>query len=94
MNARTIARTVLRLTSTAVVTGVATLAVAAPAGAVLPKDPPPQPACCADDGFTGDPGGTVNYGAIVGATLAGIGMAGAGIATVAGKRRQRSTRPV
>jgi hypothetical protein len=81
-------RAVTRLASAAVVTGIATLALPGPAGAVYPKEPdlgarvevktPPPPV---SDSF--------DYTALAGGALGGIALAGVGVAAAAGLRRHQ-----
>jgi hypothetical protein len=78
-------RTITRLATGAVVTGIATLAIAAPASAVFPKDPIggsviPAPAPTVNDGWT--------WYEVTGGALGGIALAGGGVAAAAGLRRR------
>ena len=77
-------RSITRLAAGAVVTGIATLAIAAPASAVSPKDPVGGtvfnvPATPTDPGWA--------WYEIAGGAMGGIALAGAGVAAAAGLRR-------
>ena len=78
-------RSITRLAAGAVVTGIATLAIAAPASAAFPKDPTggsvfPTSPTVVDEGW--------QWYEIAGGALGGIALAGGGVAAAAGLRRR------
>lgn len=84
-------RTITRLASAAVVTGIASLALAAPAGAQFPKDPGVGGGIPTDTGgtLTTDEGWSATQ--LASGALGGLALAGVGIGAAAGLRRHRQT---
>jgi hypothetical protein len=82
--------TLSRLASAGVVTGVATIAFAAPASAMQPD--PPNYGYDQNTGQTVDDGGT-NWGLIGGGAAAGVAVLGAGAAAAIGVRRHHHHAP-
>ncbi|HET6625299.1 MAG TPA: hypothetical protein VFG63_02820 [Nocardioidaceae bacterium] len=84
-------RSITRLATTAVVTGIASLALAAPANAQNPKVEPPEMGGASlslpNPGPVDNP---FDYTALAGGALGGIVLAGAGVAAAAGLRRHRN----
>jgi len=82
-------RSITRIAAGAVVTGIATLALATPANAIIPPQPPGQLE------FTGQGSPTTattdagwTWQEIVGGTAGGVALAGMGVAAAVGLRRR------
>jgi hypothetical protein len=86
------ARSLYRLTTTAVVTGVAGLALATPAAAMVDPAPPPNPNGTSVSGDSGTATDDTPWLEISAAVLGGLAIAGVGIAASAAVRR-RSVAP-
>ena len=80
-------RSITRLAAGAVVTGIATLAIAAPASAVFPKDPFHGVQELTPGTSDPNPNGWAWY-EVTGGALGGIALAGGGVAAAAGLRRR------
>jgi hypothetical protein len=81
--------TLARLSSAAVVTGIATIAFASPAGAEV-ADPPGYGSDGSGSTGSATPSGGVNWIEITEGTAGGLVVVGAGVATVLTVRRHRA----
>jgi hypothetical protein len=81
--------TLARLSSAAVVTGIATFAFASPAGAQV-ADPPGYGSDGSSNTHTTTLNGGVNWTEITAGSAGGLAVVGAGVATVLSMRRHRA----